>query len=142
MTKRSWLKIAIPVVILYILVGVAFGAFANSAPTRNATAIWRIAAWLVSACAYSMQILYEHFRHRSAPVTIAWHACIAAAAGAFALAIAARVHAMITGLGNQQLLTLALVLWPLFTAIPAFLVAWMFSRVLVKFRPSGKSTGR
>jgi len=51
------------------------------------------------------------------------NASLGAALGAFGLAVAANIHHLSSGTGNQRLLSLALVIWPVMTAIPPFLVA-------------------
>src|SRR3989454_4349392 len=83
---------------------------------------WRLAAWVISAAAFAAHIGYEHVRLRSSPATAALHASSAVAMGAFALAVAAMVHARAAS-GLQHSHALALVLWPGVTALPAFVVA-------------------
>jgi hypothetical protein len=60
------------------------------------------------------------------------HAAIAVAIGAFALALAGMIHSMSAGSSTRPAWLLALVLWPAFTAIPAFLVALMAAAVLAR----------
>jgi len=40
-----------------------------------------------------------------------------------------------TGTGNRRLLALALVIWPLLTGVPAFLVAFVATALLARVRP-------
>jgi hypothetical protein len=136
--KYSWMIIVAFTAILYVFAGLVFGALAHSAASKESPAFWRLSAWFVSAFVFSVQIWYEHFRLRSAVTSTAIHASVAAAIGAFALAVAARIHATTSGLGNQQLFSLALILWPVLTAIPAFLVAMILASVLEKIWPSMK----
>ena len=102
--------------------------------------MWRLGAWLASAIVYASQILYEHFRLRNSPARIGLHASVAVALGAFALAVAANIHALSASTGNQRLLLLALAIWPIITAVPAFVVAlataFGLSRMQKNDRPS------
>ena len=50
-------------------------------------------------------------------------ASLAVGLGAFGLAVAANIHAQRSGSTHQGALALALVAWPLLTAVPAFVVA-------------------
>jgi hypothetical protein len=60
------------------------------------------------------------------------HAAIAVAIGAFALALAGMLHSGWAASSIRPAWLLALVLWPAFTAIPAFLVALMAAAVLAR----------
>jgi hypothetical protein len=60
--------------------------------------------------------------------------------GAFGLAAAANIHALIAGTGNQRLLALALVIWPIITGVPAFIVALAAAAGLARIRPNNKSS--
>jgi len=53
----------------------------------------------------------------------ALHASLAVAVGAFALAVAANLHARWVASSNQRSLVFALAVWPAVTAVPAFVVA-------------------
>jgi hypothetical protein len=55
----------------------------------------------------------------------ALHVALAVALGAFGLAVGANIHSLSTVSANQhrQLLLLSLGIWPVITALPAFLVA-------------------
>lgn len=98
--------------------------------------VWRLAAWLICAVAFAIHIGLEHFRFRNASPRAALHAAISVALGAFALAAAANIHALRVGTGNQRLLALALVLWPIITGIPAFIVALVTAAILARLRPN------
>jgi ABC-type branched-subunit amino acid transport system ATPase component len=97
---------------------------------------WRLAAWLTSAAAFAAHIWYELFRLRHSPLTTALHAALAAALGAFGLAVAANLHAHWTATGNQRLLAIALAVWPALTAGPAFVVALAVAAGLARMRRS------
>jgi len=87
---------------------------------------------MVSAVVYAAHIGYEHFRIRSSPRSTALHVAFGAAVGAFGLAAAAIVHSLLTGTGNLRLLRIALLIWPLITGVPAFVVALVLTAVLAR----------
>jgi hypothetical protein len=72
----------------------------------------------------------------------ALHVAFAVALGAFGLAAGANIHSLSTGSANphRQLLLLSLGIWPVMTALPAFLVALGASVVLG--RPPENEQGR
>ena len=51
------------------------------------------------------------------------HASVAVAVGAFALALVANIHDLGSATGYRPRMLIALVAWPLLTAVPAFIVA-------------------
>ena len=116
---RPWVHSAAVLGTGYALVGVLFAL-----PTTHAK-WWRLAAWMVSALGYAAQILYERVRLRNSAGLAALHVAFAAALGAFGLAVGANIHSLSVGSSNQQrqLLLLSLGIWPMITALPAFLVA-------------------
>jgi hypothetical protein len=60
------------------------------------------------------------------------HVAFAVAIGAFGLAVSANIHSLSIGSPiPQQLLLLALGIWPVITALPAFFVALCINAVLV-----------
>ena len=94
---------------------------------------------MVSAVVYAAHIGYEHFRIGSSPRSTGLHVAFGAAVGAFGLAAAAIFHSLLTGTGNPRLLRLALLIWPLITGVPAFLVALVLTAVLARlprYRPA------
>jgi hypothetical protein len=112
-------------------IGYALVGIVSALPTTHVRA-WRLAAWAVSAVGYAAHIAYEHFRLRNSPGSAARHVALAAALGAFGLAVGANIHSLSVGSVNQhrQLLLLSLAIWPVITAVPAFLVALGASGVL------------
>jgi hypothetical protein len=117
---------------VYLVVGTLFPNPPASDPTQF---IWRVAAWLICAVAFALHIGLEIFRLRNSPFRTALHAATSVALGAFALAGAANIHALMAGTGNQRLLALALVIWPIVIGLPAFVVAWAAAVVLARVRP-------
>lgn len=121
--RRSWVPAALLVGAAYFLIGRLFAA-----PTH--VQAWRLAAWAVSGAAFATHIAYEHFRLRHAPLSTAAHAALAVALGALALAVAGALHSLSTAPGLRLSWLLAFVAWPVFTAVPAFVVAWVSAAVL------------
>src|SRR5437879_12474017 len=116
----------------YALSGVGFGILASSADA-NHVRLWRLAAWLASGVVAAAQIGYEHFRLGSSPRSTAWHAAGAVALGAFGLALAANIHWLFAATRGPRAPLLALVGWPVITAVPAFLGALAVAAVLNRF---------
>jgi len=125
--RQSWVPAAILLGVLYCLIGVAFAL-----PADHVLA-WRRAAWGVSAAAYAAHVAYEHFKLRSAPRSGALHVALAVALGAFGLAAAANIHSLsVASPSHHRRLLLALGVWPVVTALPAFLAALVASWVLAR----------
>ncbi len=120
--RLRWLRAALFLGLVYLVVGITFAALANRAASNQMRVIWRLVAWVISAAAFAAHIVYEHGRLRSSPGTTALHASLAVALGAFALAVAADVHAQAAS-SHQPTHALALFVWPVVTALPAFAVA-------------------
>jgi vacuolar-type H+-ATPase subunit I/STV1 len=120
--QQRWRRTVILLGVVYLVVGLTFGALAGVSSNRMRVT-WRFVAWLISAAAFAAHIGHEHLRLRNSPVTIAVHASLAVGLGAFGLAVAANIHAQGSGSSHQRALALALVAWPVLTAVPAFVVA-------------------
>ena len=127
-SRQSWGRAAVILGVGYALVGIVFAV-----PATHVQA-WRMAAWMVSAVGYAAHIAYERFRLQNPPASAALHIALAVALGAFGLAVGANIHALSAGTSNQhrQLLLLALGIWPVITALPAFLVALATNLVLAR----------
>ena len=121
--RARWLGRAVVVGMLYLAVGqasIAIAGAAASVPARNA---WRLSAFAASAVLFAAHIADEHFRARNAARQTAWHASLAVALGGFGLALAANLRELASAAGYRPRMLVALVAWPLLTALPAFLVA-------------------
>ena len=127
----GWFAWALLAGALYLIIGVGFAPL--SVPS---VFFWRLAAWMASAVVYAAHIGYERFRVGSSPGSTALHVACGAAIGAFGLAAAAIVHSLLTGTGNLRLLRVALLVWPLVTGVPAFVVAWVLTAVVAYVRRS------
>jgi hypothetical protein len=129
-----WVRAVVLVAILYLVAGLVFAALAKSAASNQVRVAWRLTAWMISAAAFAAHIAYEHIRLRSPARTTALHASLAVALGAFGLAVAASLHAQRT---HQHFPAVALAIWPIVTALPAFVVALAAAAVLARVRKPG-----
>jgi len=121
--RKRWVRAVILLGVVYSVVGIAFGAFAGWSASNQMRIAWRLGAWIISAIAFAAHVGYERLRLRNSALTTALHTSLAAALGAFALAVAANVHAQRVTSSHQRLLAFSLVAWPVLTAVPAFVVA-------------------
>ena len=123
--------------LVYLLIGLGFGELAGSAGSHQTLVLWRLGAWVGSAMVCAVHFWYEHVRLGSFPRATAMHIALAVAVGAFGLAGAANIHSLLVASGNRLLLLLALIIWPIMTGVPAFLVAFVAASALVwwKRRP-------
>jgi len=133
-SERRWLHIILILGIIYCLDGIVFGMLAGWSTSLKIRTIWRLAAWLTSAALFAAHIWYERFRLNNSPRKSALHVATAAALGAFGLAVAANINALFISTTNQMLLALSLVLWPVLTAVPAFVVAFGIISILWYYR--------
>src|SRR5438046_3225063 len=126
--RRLWVRAMILVAGSYVVIGIGFAALAKSDHMR----LWRLAAWVASALVAAAQIGYEHYRLGASPRGTALHAAGAVALGAFGLALAANIHWLFAATHGQQSPLIALVAWPVITAVPAFLMALAVAAVLAR----------
>ena len=132
-SSRRWLGAVLIVGAVYYLAGLAFGALAARAGSPQLRVMWRLSAWLVSAVAFAAHIWHEHRRLQSSPKITAFHASLGVALGALGLAVGAGIHAL-TASSPQHFPVLMLLVWPLITAVPAFIVALAASASLAWLR--------
>ena len=128
------------VALAYVIIGVGFPALAGSSDA-TVVRLWRLAAWAASAAVAATHIAYEHYRLGSSPRETALHAAGAVALGAFGLALAANVHWLLAGSPGQRAPLLALPVWPVITAVPAFLAALAVATVLAMLHKPGHKPG-
>ena len=130
-SKPPWISHAILIGIVYALIGIFFAV-----PSTHVQA-WRYAAWITSAVVYATHICFEYFRQRNSAKSTALHVAIAVAIGGFALAIGAVLHSLFVSPNySRWRFGLALVLWPILTGLPAFVVALVITLLLNLVRPS------
>ena len=113
--------------VVYVVVGLVFGALAGAAGSQRLVVAWRLAAWATSAAAFAAHIWYEQIRLRHSPATTAFHVAVAVAIGGFGLAVSATIHAMRV---HARFPASALLAWPIVTGLPAFVVAFVAAAVI------------
>jgi hypothetical protein len=121
--RQRWLIKAMVVGVVYLAVGLASAALAAGAASIPMRSFWRMSAFAISAAVFAADIAWEHFRLRNPAKSVAWHTSAAVAFGGFLLALMAYVHDLGSASGYRPKMLIALVAWPLLTAVPAFLVA-------------------
>jgi hypothetical protein len=124
--RLEWVPASLIVGVVYFLIGKGFTLLSSH------VAAWRLAAWVVSGGAYAAHIAYEHVRLRNPPGSAALHVALAVAIGAFALAVAGMIHSLSTASAIRPAWSLALVIWPAVTAVPAFLGALVAGALLAR----------
>jgi hypothetical protein len=127
-----WVRIALIAAATYAAIGLWFP---NPRDPSEGQFAWRLAAWIVSGVVFAAHISVEQLALGTSARATALHAALGAAMGAFVLAAAAGVRAWLHGTGRLALHAIALVAWPLITAIPAFLVALAAAVALSRVRP-------
>lgn len=118
---RGWIPRALAASFTYVAVGILFGTAAGNAAQTPARTAWRVAAFLVSAVVFLLHLFVERKRWRVLGSSL--HVAVAVAIGAFGLALSANIHGLSVARPNTSLLRMSLVIWPLMTGLPAFLVA-------------------
>jgi hypothetical protein len=135
-SRPRWLSTVILVGLLYLAIGIASAALAGAAASNQMRSFWRLSAFVISAVVFASHIAYEHFRLHNKARPTAWHAAVAVAVGAFALAIMANIHDLGSASGYRPRMLVALVAWPLLTAVPAFIIALVVAAGLTLRRGS------
>ncbi len=131
--RQRWLGAAILAAALYPAMAIAASNLAGSAPGPMRF-VWRLSAFVGSGVVFAAHIAYDHSRLRSTTRSTAWHTSAAVAFGGFALALAANIHDLGSAAGYRPRMLIALVAWPLLTAVPAFVVAMIVAAVLARGR--------
>jgi hypothetical protein len=127
--RQRWLGVAILIGILYGVVGIIF------ALPSNGVRVWRLAAWIVCGALYAVHIWLENFRYANRALAAASHIAAAVAVGGLVLAIAATIHRVLAVSPTPYWrFLIALIVWPMITAAPAFVVALIASLVLSRLR--------
>ena len=135
--KAAALRAVLVVGVVYSGAGILFGALAGQAASHQVRGAWRLAAWVVSAVAFGAHLAYEQVRLGSSPRITALRVSLAAGLGAFGLAVAANVHAQTASQHQHSLaLGLSLAIWPVMTALPAFVVALVAGLLFARARRS------
>jgi hypothetical protein len=124
-SRHTWFTMAAVIGVLYCVIGIVF------ALPSNQGRMWRLAAWAVCTALYAAHIAYEHFRVRNSSAQTALHVAVGVAIGGFGLAVAAIIHSLFAPPNySRWRFAIALVAWPVLTALPAFFVAFAIAWVL------------
>lgn len=128
---RNWFALALLAGVAYVIFGVGFGELAARASSHEMVSAWRLAAWIASAFVFAVHLLRE-IRATGSISHTALRAAVGTAIGSFGLAVAAVLHSLLspTAPKTVTLVRLALVMWPVMTFIPAYLVGLVASAVL------------
>src|SRR4030095_4170719 len=121
--SRLWREAVLLTGVFYCTVGIAFTTFGSWSSSNRGVVAWRIASFVVSLVAFAIHIGYEHFSVVNRPPIVALHTSLAVAFGGFLLALAANINSFRVANSKHGLLALALIIWPVMTGIPAFVVA-------------------
>jgi hypothetical protein len=123
--RQSWLVMALVFGALYGIVGVVFAW-----PSNNVR-LWRLAAWIACGALYAIHLGYEQFRLGNSTLATALHAAAAVGFGGLILAGSATIHKVVaTSPSPYWRFMVAMVTWPIITAVPAFVVALAVGAVL------------
>ena len=133
--RRLWLRAVLLTGSIYCAIGIGFGAFAARSSSQRMVVAWNVASFAVSLVVFAVHIGYEHFGIGNRPLIVAWHTSLAVALGSFLLAVSANIHSFRVANAQHGLLAIALVVWPLMTGIPAFVVALIAAAALKFIRP-------
>lgn len=126
--RQTWVRAALLAGVVYFLIGRVFAL-----PSDHLLQ-WRLAAWVFSGAVFAAHLAYEHFRLHNTARPTAGHASVGVAFGALALALAANIHDLGSASGYRPRMLIALVAWPILTAVPAFLVALAVAAVLARLQ--------
>jgi hypothetical protein len=129
--RQHWIRAAWVAGGGYFIIGRLFAA-----PTSHVQA-WRLAAWAVSGIIYATHIWREHDRRRTSPLVTATHVAVGVAIGGFLLAVAGMIHSLSTSSAIRPIWLLSLVLWPVITALPGFVGAFVAAKVVPRRSPDG-----
>lgn len=133
--RPSWLPAAILAGVLYAVVGIVFSLLAGAASSHRGVLLWRWAAFAISGAVFAAHILIEHLRRGPPAAGTAWRVAVGVACGGFGLALWANLHELGSAAGFRPRMVVALVAWPLLTAVPAFVVALAAAAGLARVRP-------
>ncbi len=128
--SKRWLPTAVLAGMIYAGIGILFGAVAGASSSNEMRTFWRLAAWVASALVFAAHIWRENVRMKNVPPRTAWHVASAAGWGAFGLAVAANLHEMMGTQPHRLMVVLSLVVWPILTGSPAYVVAFVLAVVL------------
>ena len=135
--RQRWPGWAMLASTLYAAIGVLSGELAAAAASSRMVSFWRASAFVLCGVVFAAHVAQEHYRLRSTRLATAWRVSLAVAVGGFALAVAANLHDLGSAAGYRPRMLVALVAWPLLTAVPAFIAALAIAAALGASRRRG-----
>lgn len=133
-TRHRWIRTALAVGGIYLVVTLASGARAGAAASDWARSVWRFAAFAICGMVLLAHAAYEHLWFGRGPRLTAWHASVAVAFGMFALAAVVNVRHLLSPAGYRPRMLIALVAWPLLIGVPAFVGTLVLTGLLSVIR--------
>ena len=127
---QRWLVTALLVGALYGALSIASAALAGGAASSVLRSFWRLFAYAGAAVVFAAHFHFDHFRLHHPARTTAWHTTAAAAFGGFGIALAANLHELGSAAGYRPRMLIALVAWPLLTAVPVLVLALIAAAIL------------
>ena len=112
--------------VAYVLIGVGTSILAAGVSSSVGGKAWRLAAWLLSLLVFAGHLAVERSRD-ARRVRVAARVALAVAIGAFGVAALGPLRMHWGEPARVRLVMLSLVAWPLLTAVPAFVVAFLVS---------------
>jgi hypothetical protein len=122
--RSAWVSATFVAGCLYLLIGLVSADIAGGVPGPRQR-FWRWMAWVLSAIVFGTHVARDRIRMRYTAASTAFHAALGAALGALGLAISATIHGYRVSTPHLRAVQLALLIWPVMTAIPAFFVAFL-----------------
>ena len=117
----------------YVVIGIATATLAGSAATPQTRTAWRLAGWLLSLAVFLVHFGYEQVKTGTSDARGALRTAAAVALAAFVLALVGpvRMHWSTSDFG--RVVMLSVVVWPIATGVPAFLVSLLGGMVLRRY---------
>lgn len=126
--------------LFYLAIGLLFGALAAATPSNQARFFWRLSAFVASGVVFLVHVVRETLRARNGAQAVARRAALAVALGAAGLALSANIHDVGSASGYRPRMLVALIAWPILTAVPAFVVALAGASLLGRRRRTESTT--
>ena len=120
---------AIVAAVAYALVGITTAALAGAAGSPAGTKGWRLAGWVLSLAVFLAHVVASRRRSTSSPLRAAARVALAVAIAALVLAIVGPVRGHWGEPSTGRVVLLSVVVWPLMTGLPGFVVAYAAGRL-------------
>ena len=120
--------------LLYAAIGFVTGELSQSAGSPQWQNLWRLSAWPLSLLVFVCHFALERLKLSNPTLRTARNVAIAAGLGGLLLAVVGPVRTHWGEADFGRATVLSVVLWPLLTGIPAFLLGWIGGWVVDRFR--------